>query len=413
LFEGAQRANTDSLLCVLIETRLAVLLKLHCLAEEEVVGLRVPSLVMEPERGGMVMNIASRSSSAAGGSILQVGRSVGILAVVVIVLLSASVTLIVYSELRESEALARMLEDPNQLLVGFVLLMLLTVGYLVGKGWSTTRYQRRLIEQLMEEEAIARAQRLDPITQFHHPDVCRDVLLRQAGYSNRLCSPLSLLELTIPSLHKWSLGAASKPQMGDLIRQMRRLCRPIDTLVRWTPDSFLLAFPEVTAQELPGVTLRIRNEIEGWFKSHVDGAAPAIRARAVTSQNLGLSGDILLEVNRLLENQTPGSLPESVPAPDFGRREKSVGLALDLRITGVDREGQPFQEAVVTERVASDRVWFALKKPVPTNSDLKIAFHDGSFLESAKITRLLERGKDQLVEAQFAHPPENWVIREA
>jgi hypothetical protein len=358
------------------------------------------------------MNRLTRNAGANAGALLQVGRSVGILAVVVIVLLSASVTLFVYSELRESDALARVLEDPNQVLLGFVLLMLLTIGYLVGKGWSTTRYQRRLIDQLLEEEAIARAQRLDPITQFHHPDVCRDVLLRQAGYSNRLCSPLSLLEVTIPSLHKWSLGSASKMQMDDLLRQLRRLCRPIDTLVRWTPDSFLLAFPEVTAQELPGVSARIQSELENWFKTHVE-TAPAIRTRGVTSQNLGLSGDILVEVNRLLENDKTASAPEAAVTAEFGRREKSVGLALDLRVAGFDREGQPFQEAVVTERVASDRVWFALKKPVPTQSSLKISFHDGSFLESATVTRLLERGKDQLVEAQFAHPPENWVIREA
>jgi len=119
-----------------------------------------------------------------------------------------------------------------------------------------------------------------------------------------------------------------------------------------------------------------------------------------------------LEVQHLLGNETAGS-PEPPAESEFGRREKSVGLALDLRVTGVDREGNPFQEAVLTERVASDRIWFPSKKHLPVHCNLSIAFQDGSFLESAKVTRLLERGKDQLVEAQFANPPANWVIREA
>lgn len=361
------------------------------------------------------MTNEAQTARFSNNSILQVGRSVGILAVIVIVLLSASVALIVYSELRERGALDRILDDPYQLLVGFVLLMLLTVGYLVGKGWTTNRYQRRLIDQLLEEEAISRAQRLDPITQFHHPAVCRDVLLRQAGYSNRLCSPLSLLELTVPNLHNLSLDPGSRPLMDDFIRQIRQLCRPIDTLVRWTPDSFLLAFPEVTPQELPGVSLRIRSQLETWLKTHVDAAVSAdstISARGFTSQNLGLCGDILLEVQRLLGNESEAA-DEAPAESEFGRREKSVGLALDLRVTGVDREGKPFQEAVLTERVASDRIWFPLNKHLPAHCNLSIAFQDGSFLESAKVTRLLERGKEQLVEAQFANPPANWVIREA
>ena len=361
------------------------------------------------------MSNETPAARLSNNSILQVGRSVGILAVIVIVLLSASVALIVYSELRERGTLNRILDDPNQLLSGFVLLMLLTVGYLVGKGWSTTRYQRRLIDQLLEEEAISRAQRLDPITQFHHPEVCRDVLLRQAAYSSRLCSPLSLLELTVPNLHHLSLDPGTRPLMEDFIRQIRQLCRPIDTLVRWTPESFLLAFPEVTPQELPGVSLRIRSQLEKWFKTHVNGTAPAaftMRERGVTTQNLGLSGDILLEVQRLLGNDNLVA-PEASAESEFGRREKSVGLALDLRVTGVDREGKPFQEAVLTERVASDRIWFPLKKHLPDGCSLSIEFQDGSFLESARVTRLLERGKEQLVEAQFANPPANWVIREA
>ena len=330
-----------------------------------------------------------------------------------ILLLTAGVAVIVYSQLRQSVALQQVLENPKQLLGGFVLLMLLTIGYLVGKSWKTTRYQRRLIEQLLAEEAITRAQRLDPITQFHHPDVCRDILLRHASYSGRLHSPLSFLELTVPNLHKLSLDPQTRPLTDELVRQIRRLCRPIDSLLRWTPDSFLLVFPEVTQLELPGVSFRIRTQLEKWAESHFDNAAPALQARGVTSDNLGLSGDILIEVQRLLDNEQSAPASQPMGTPSVGRREKSVGLTLELRVKGVDQEGQPFQESVLTERVASDRIWFPVKRHLPVHSGLTISFHDGSFLETATVTRLLDRGEEQLVEAQFSKTPDNWVIRDS
>jgi GGDEF domain-containing protein len=355
----------------------------------------------------------SQTAKLSSAALLRIGRSVRIFAVTLIVLLSASIAVIVYGQIQVSVALTDVLSNPDQVLGGFVLLMLLTIGYLVGKGWTTSRYQRRLIDQLLEEEAVARAQRLDPVTQFHHPDVCRDILLRLASYTNRLCSPLSLAELTIPNFLKLSLDPATRPLAEELVRQLRRLCRPIDSVLRWTPDSFLLAFPEVTGQELPGVSFRIRAQLEKWAETHFDSNALEFHLRGITTSNLGLSGDILLEIRRLLVNEQPAVAPQPQAADSLGRREKSVSLVMELQVKGVDQAGQSFEESVRTERVASDRVWFPLKKHLPANSDLTIASQDGSFLEAATVTHLLDRGDEQLVEAQFAKIPENWVLREA
>jgi GGDEF domain-containing protein len=359
------------------------------------------------------MSDFSQPAKLSRDALLRVGRSVRVFAVVVILLLSASVLVIAYSQLRQSVALAEVLANPNQVLGGFVLLMLLTIGYLVGKGWSTSRYQRRLIDQLLEEEATARAQRLDPITQFHHPDVCRDILLRQASYANRLQSSLSLVELTVPNLFQLSLDAATRPLTEELVRQIRRLCRPIDSVLRWTPDSFLLVFPEVTRQELPGVSLRIRAQLEKWAESQSGSSSPEFHFRGVTSDSLGLSGEILLEVRRLMVGEQPGVAPTPEAANAVGRREKSISLAIGLQVKGMDRAGQSFEEPVITERVAADRVWFPLKKNLAAYCDLTIRSHDGSLQEVVTVTRLLERGGEQLVEAQFAKTPENWVVREA
>ena len=93
------------------------------------------------------------------------------------------------------------------------------------------------------------------------------------------------------------------------------------------------------------------------------------------------------------------------------KRQKSVALALVLEVKGVDEAGNPFQEAVVTERVAADRVWFLLKKKLAEQTALTIVLPDGSSMESVTVGRLVERAEENLVEAQFTQIPKNWVVR--
>ncbi len=362
------------------------------------------------------MEDRSNAKAVTSESLWQVGRSVRTLAIAVILILSAGVWLMVYSELQKSGPLGEMIQSPGAWLSGFVLLMLLTIvmlltiGYLIGKGWSASRYQRQLVEQLLEEGAISRAQRLDPLTGFHHPEVCREILLHQASYARRLHTPLSLLELTIPEVRTLSLNPQTQPLADALIRQVKQLCRPIDSLLRWSPESFLMVFPELTAQELPGVTNRIQTQLEKWLEQHVGEERAAVQARAITTENPGISGDILLEVQGLLETGDRTSGSPATPQPGW-RREKSVGLALEAQVQGIDQAGNPFQESIVTERVASDRVWFPLKARLSEKASLTITFREGGIQETAVVARLVPRGEERLVEAQFSKTPENWVVR--
>ncbi|MBI4458523.1 MAG: GGDEF domain-containing protein [Acidobacteria bacterium] len=357
------------------------------------------------------MDSAKAPRRLSGESLVKLGSSLRILAVSVILVLSAGMMIIVYGQLREGNTLAEAFNTSPQVLSGFAFLMLLTVGYLVGKGRTTTRVQKQLIDELLEEEAIARAQRLNPITQFHHPDVCRDMLLRQASYAGRMHSPLSIVELTMPNFEKLSKDSETQALIAELARQARRLCRPIDALVRWSPDSFLLVFPEVSQDELPAISYRIVGKLEQWCQQHFEVPRPSLQWRYVTSENLGTSGDILAEIHRLFEqdNFSPSS-KSNLLQPNF-RREKSVALALILEVRGTDEEGNSFRETVVTERVAADRVWFPLKKRLAEESTLTIILPDGNSEETVKVSRLVERPDENLVEAQFTKTPENWVVR--
>jgi hypothetical protein len=253
------------------------------------------------------MNAVSETNLLTGGMVsrqdlLRAGRSLKILAIVVIILLSLGVGILAIQQWLESGMLQSMLRTDGQAVYGFGLLMLLTVGYLVGKGWSTTRYQQTLIAQLLEQESITRARRMDPILEFHHPELCREILVRQANYAKRIQSPLSLVEMTVPEFGKFSMDEQNRPVAEEFYREMRRHCRALDFWLRWSPNSFLLILLEVSPEETAGVVYRLRSRIDHWWNQQAEIAAPGkFEWRYRTVGSIGSSGDVLREVRSLME----------------------------------------------------------------------------------------------------------------
>ena len=99
-------------------------------------------------RKGVFMNDSSGARVLTRETLLREGLSLKVLAITVILMLSVGVVVMGYPAWPETGLLGEMLESQRETLVGFAFLMLLTVGYLVGKGWATTRYQGVLIERL-------------------------------------------------------------------------------------------------------------------------------------------------------------------------------------------------------------------------------------------------------------------------
>ena len=355
---------------------------------------------------------ADRQQVTAGEQVLGMGRSLRILAVTVIVTLSAGMALLLYSQLRESEAIAHVVGDPDGLLGGFGFLMLLTVIYLVSKHWSTSRSQRRRIDQILEEEAVACALRLNPITDYHHPDVCRDILLQQASHAARLHAPLSLLELNIAGLGKLSQNPGMQANVAEQIRQIKGLCRATDSVLRWTPDSFLLAFPEVTREELAAISERLRQDLERWIEEHYEeGARPAMQWRGASSTSLDSCGDILVETQQLLERKSRLADRELEGGSTRTRRDKGIALALELEISGEDHSKKYFEQKVVTERVGADRFWCGLDQALLELTPLTVSAPDGAFSEQAILARWIQREDQRVAEIQFTRTPDRWVIR--
>ena len=234
--------------------------------------------------------------------LLRAGRSLKVLAVTVILLLSAGVGILAFQQWLESGAVAQTLRTNGDVVLGFGLLMILTVGYLVGKGMSTSRNQRVMIAQLLQEEAISRARHLDPILEFHHPDLCREILLRQTNYAARIGSPISLVEMTISDLPRLTLEESGRTALGEFYSEMRRQCRPLDFWVRWTPHSFLLALLDVNPEETAGVVYRLRARLLQWWGQRTEMShEPSLQWRYRTVGNLGAGGDILREVAALMQ----------------------------------------------------------------------------------------------------------------
>jgi hypothetical protein len=353
-----------------------------------------------------------REQVNAGERLLGMGRSLRWLAVTVIVTLSAGMALLLYSQLRSSAAVTNVLHDADGLLGGFGFLMLLTVIYLVSKHWTTSRTQRRMIDEILEEEALARALRQNPITDYHHPEVCRDILLQQASHAARLHAPLSLLELHIAGLGELSQRRETQPRVAELIRQLKGLCRATDSVLRWTPDAFLLAFPEVTREELAAISERLGQDLERWIGEHFEsGNRPALQWRGASSTSLDSCGDILLEVQRLMERESRLSAAK----PDGGaartRRDKGIALALELEICGEDQNKKYFEQKVVTERVGADRFWCALDQPLVELTPLTVSAPDEAFCEQAVLVQWTQREGEHIAEIQFTRTPDRWVIR--
>jgi hypothetical protein len=240
------------------------------------------------------MDETSSVRKLAQGAAPKEGRFLKALAIALILILPAALLVVSYPA-RQDAGLSG-----ETTLVGFALMMLLlTIAYLVAKDRAATRRQDALIERRIQEQAAARAVQLDPIMEFHHPEVCREILLRQANYAARMNSPVSLVELTIPELVRLWEDGDTRPAMADFFQEIKRNCRALDFCVRWTPNSLLLVLLDMEENELAGVVCRLRERLERWWGQRT-AVAPRMEWRYMTTGRLGGSGDVLGEVRDLL-----------------------------------------------------------------------------------------------------------------
>jgi hypothetical protein len=361
------------------------------------------------------VELSNEQTSNAWESLLHVGRTLRYLAIGIIIAQTVGIELVIQGYLTDRPVLAQWLVSPMAVVVGFGSLMFVAVTYLIGKERSVTRSQREVLTTALKEESLNLARRFNPVLDFHHPEVCREIIAQQASLAARLRAPISLVELNVPEMAKDPLSAEWRQFGAELARQVKATSRQTDAILRWTPQSYLLVMPEVDANELQLINTRLHNDLEGWFQERFEGHShPTLETRGVTThalgQNRGPINDIVRETQNLLDEQNLRGNPQAQSKLSQTRREKSVGLTLSFNIAGTDAAGKQFSDRIVTQSVAADCIWFAWTRELAEGTELQVSDRDGTLCETAKLVGFATKDGERIAQVRFPKPPANWVM---
>lgn len=186
-------------------------------------------------------------------------------------------------------------------------------GVLFTLGWMRSRERQSSFKSDTSQlAAMATARRFNPVLDFHHPEVCREMLAQQIAFCERRNTPLSYIELRLCGLQE--NGSGEWRQLSAMLaRRVKAASRTTDCLLRWSENSWLLVMPELTEHELPAAAGRLMAGLHDWLRDRFsDGQQPELMARAVSStapHNLAAAADILREVQTLLDTQSFSASP--------------------------------------------------------------------------------------------------------
>ena len=92
-----------------------------------------------------------------------------------------------------------------------------------------------------------------------------------------------------------------------------------------------------------------------------------------------------------------------MPMEEEGRRQRRIGVALEVRIKGVDRFGLPFEEAAVSDNISRGGCSFQLSNEVAIGAELEVEIHRNPvgrgaatpFLTTGEVLRMNKSGEDK------------------
>lgn len=361
------------------------------------------------------MELTNERLAAKWEGLLRGALSLRYLAIAVIVAQTIGIELVIQGQLSNHPFLSQWLVSPVIIAVGFASVMVLTISYVIGRERALARSQSEVLSEALAEESLMLARRYNPVLDFHHPEVCREILTQQASLAARLHAPISVLELSVTEMAKDPLAAEWRQFGAELARQVKAGSRLTDSMLRWTPNSYLLVMPEVNAEELPVITTRLHNDLEAWFQDRFEAhSRPTLQSRGFSAQNLGAPNgpvnDILRETQNLLDEQPLRSNPQAQPKSLPTHREKSVGLTLQFSISGTDANGEDFSDRIVTQRVAADCIWFAWSRELAPGATVQVADRDGAISETGTLIGYATKDDEKIAEVRFPKPPKHWVM---
>ncbi len=181
-----------------------------------------------------------------------------------------------------------------QVFFGLVALIVLFNVYVLTqrRTLATTRWQ--LIQEMIANEKLASVSLIDPLTQVLNRQSMDLVVSRELARANRLGTDLTFLLLELRRPRQRAANAEDRLG-GDTARVakagslLRHTFRGLDTVIRYSQDSFLIVMPDTSEQQAEIALQRLTTEIDNWnltSRTGVEitldsGLAPYIRGAQV------------------------------------------------------------------------------------------------------------------------------------
>jgi GGDEF domain-containing protein len=211
-----------------------------------------------------------------------------------------------------------------QVFFGLIALVVLFNVYVVHqrRQLSATRWQ--LVQELMANERLASVSLVDPLTQVLNRQSMEMVVSRELSRSNRSGTPLTfmLLQLRKPRSQRVAPEEEKAREFARIAacgKFVQTVFRGVDTVLRYSHDTFLVVMPDTTEQQAESAMRRLSGELddhnmtarEGLELSLDHGLASYVRGELVEHTIRSAARKLAMKRNQLSSLLMPDFMPEA------------------------------------------------------------------------------------------------------
>ena len=188
-----------------------------------------------------------------------------ILALAVIVILTMGMALLMYPTAFSNDLIVSG-PTTRKLFLGFCVLSVLAVGYLLDRQVVISQLRRRVAEQHRQAVEIRHEASMDLLASLPGFDLFRDRLAMEQRRAASTQSPLSLLFVGLKPLPHLSGKDAIDAAYGDAAKSLTRKLRGEDSIYHFPPGVFAIVLPAVGRENAGSISRRLTeglNEASG------------------------------------------------------------------------------------------------------------------------------------------------------
>ena len=179
-----------------------------------------------------------------------------ILALAVIVILTMGMALLMYPTAFSNDLIVSG-PTTRKLFLGFCVLSILAVGYLLDRQVVISQLRRRVAEQHRQAVEIRHEASMDLLASLPGFDLFRDRLAMEQRRAASTQSPLSLLFVGLKPLPRLSGKDAIDAAYGDAAKSLTRKLRGEDSIYHFPPGVFAIVLPGVSLESARSISRRL------------------------------------------------------------------------------------------------------------------------------------------------------------